>query len=237
MEEKMIKEFDRSIEQIMNQHAVAPPFGAWNRIAAELDKTVPSAPPVAPRIPKSAWIGFVSGASLIATLVGGALIYNNYSSQPKITFPIEGIVVESVVAQPMPKVVIAKSIEVPSVEKTPMAAKVSIAEKQIENSTIVIESVPQQKNELAENKSSELTSEWPEKVEKTYFFPAVDINTGNEYDESIVQYAMPSEHGSIATHQNEGEKKVKSNNVREIRFKPRKDRKRPHNYGRYNRLK
>ena len=34
--EKDTKHFDRKIEQMMNEHTVAPPFGMWNRIATEV---------------------------------------------------------------------------------------------------------------------------------------------------------------------------------------------------------
>ncbi len=37
--EDNIKEFDRQIEQAMNENSVNPPFGMWNRISAELDAT------------------------------------------------------------------------------------------------------------------------------------------------------------------------------------------------------
>lgn len=35
--EQEIKNFDRTIEESMNNFSAQPPFGMWNRISAELD--------------------------------------------------------------------------------------------------------------------------------------------------------------------------------------------------------
>lgn len=86
MEDKMIKDFDRAIEQMMNENAVTPPFGAWNRIAAELN--TPAAAPVAARraLPVAAIGGFVAGALLIGGVVAGVLVYNG-KTLDNITYP------------------------------------------------------------------------------------------------------------------------------------------------------
>jgi hypothetical protein len=65
--EHNIKNFDRAIEQRMNEAEVAPPFGAWNRIAAEMEATAP----VAPATPAPASV--IPGRGLM-TLVAGALL-------------------------------------------------------------------------------------------------------------------------------------------------------------------
>jgi hypothetical protein len=237
MEDKLIKDFDRSIEQMMNQHTVTPPFGAWNRIAAELPTVAPEAAPIAPRIPKSAWIGFLSGASLIATLVAGTLIYNNSTNQPVVSVPTESLVTEKSIVN---SVATENSTlnEMPVVSLAPKAEIKSVVNRQQET-PLQSETINQSaENVLTDNTNLETaTTNTSDKAEQVYFFPAVDINTGKEYDESIVQYAMPSDYHKVTAQSSETEKKVKSNPFKEIRFKPRKDKKRPHIYGRTNRLK
>lgn len=79
MDEKQLKDFDRHIENSMNEHAVAPPFGMWNRIAAEIEMPAAAPAPVAAswNIPTGTVLGFISGALMIGTVVTGWLLYNN----------------------------------------------------------------------------------------------------------------------------------------------------------------
>ena len=81
--EQNTKNFDRNIEQKMNEHEVAPPFGMWNRISSELE-AVPAAvaaagPPVAASlIPKRAMTGIIAAALVIgASLITGYLVNNS----------------------------------------------------------------------------------------------------------------------------------------------------------------
>jgi len=228
----MNKNFDRSIEHKMNQHSVAPPFGAWNRIAAELDTITPAAAPAAPLIPNSALIGFLSGAALIATLVGGVLIYIEYNNETKsnaIQMPPISSNTKEITLTPQTVVTTPEKVEQVIVSKSTTTTKQEASEpilptqKYITPELAVIPTLNDENN--------------VEKAEPVFYFPAVDINTGNQYDESIVKYSMPSNYNAMNVQHSETDKKTKSSNVKEIRFKPRKDKKRPHNYGRTNRLK
>ncbi len=74
--DQKIKKFDRSIEQMMNEHQVAPPFGMWNRISSELEvmPVAAAAAPVATSlIPKRAMAGIIA-----ATLIMGTTIITGY---------------------------------------------------------------------------------------------------------------------------------------------------------------
>lgn len=85
MENKVTKEFDRSIERMMNENAVAPPFGMWNRISADLDAIAPTAAPVtAPLIPRGVLYGFIAGASLAGTLITGLLLFNQSGANKEV---------------------------------------------------------------------------------------------------------------------------------------------------------
>jgi hypothetical protein len=71
MDQKM-KNFDRAIEQRMNEQQVPPPFGAWNRIAAELDAMpmVAAEPaPVNSIVPKRAIASFIAGMLIMGSAV------------------------------------------------------------------------------------------------------------------------------------------------------------------------
>src|SRR4051812_37984037 len=76
--DQKIKDFDRRIEQMMNENAVAPPFGMWNRISADLDaEALPIATPPASAIPGRAMVGMFAGALILgATLVTAYLVNN-----------------------------------------------------------------------------------------------------------------------------------------------------------------
>ena len=69
--EQKIKNFDRSVEQMMNEHEVAPPFGMWNRISADLEAmpVAATAPVVTSLIPKRAMMGIIASALIIGTAV------------------------------------------------------------------------------------------------------------------------------------------------------------------------
>lgn len=84
MEEKITKEFDRSIERMMNENTVAPPFGMWNRISADLDAIAPAAPVAAPLIPRGVLYGFIAGASLAGTLITGLLLFNQSGADKEV---------------------------------------------------------------------------------------------------------------------------------------------------------
>lgn len=183
MEDKSIKDFDRAIEQAMNEHAVAPPFGAWNRIAAELDAPV-AAPIAAGRaFPVAAVGGFVAGALFLGSVVAGVLIYNG-NQLDNITQPVAGTtntpvtttVSETTTATPVATGLnnVAEANEVAIAAVMPQVSKKAVAVKAApvaaaENETKVLANnndvaVPQVR--IAKNTNP---------VSTPYYFPPVDI--------------------------------------------------------------
>lgn len=80
MDQKM-KRFDSNIEQMMNESEVAPPFGMWNRISAQLDAEVGAVPPPASSpIPQRSVYGFIAGALLIGASLVTAYVLNDKAS-------------------------------------------------------------------------------------------------------------------------------------------------------------
>ena len=85
MDQKM-KRFDRNIEQMMNESEVAPPFGMWNRISAQLDAEIAAVPPpAASPIPQRALYGFIAGALIIGASLITAYVVNESNKQDKLT--------------------------------------------------------------------------------------------------------------------------------------------------------
>ncbi|MBP7390021.1 MAG: hypothetical protein KA841_06430 [Chitinophagales bacterium] len=85
MDQKM-KRFDRNIEQMMNESEVAPPFGMWNRISAQLDAEIAAVPPpAASPIPQRALYGFIAGALIIGASLITAYMVNESNKQDKLT--------------------------------------------------------------------------------------------------------------------------------------------------------
>ncbi len=85
MDQKM-KNFDRNIEQLMNESEVAPPFGMWNRISAELDAEIVAAPTAAAAnspIAQRTVYGFIAGALLIGASFVAAYVMNDSFSDNK----------------------------------------------------------------------------------------------------------------------------------------------------------
>ena len=84
--DQKIKNFDRGIEQMMNEHQVAPPFGAWNRISAELDAmpgavAAGAAPVASSLIPKRAMLGIIAAALVIgSSALTGYLINSSHNN-------------------------------------------------------------------------------------------------------------------------------------------------------------
>lgn len=82
----MNKNFDRNIEQLMNEHEVTPPFGTWNRIAAELEATTATTPVSAPSsaaIPQRSFTGLMAGVLLIGASLIAAYLVNTSTKVAK----------------------------------------------------------------------------------------------------------------------------------------------------------
>ena len=77
-----MKNFDRSIEKMMNENEVAPPHGMWNRIAAELETSAAPMPvSVNSPIPQRTVFGFIAGALLISASMMTAYLVNEHAKE------------------------------------------------------------------------------------------------------------------------------------------------------------
>lgn len=122
--EQDIKNFDRTIEQAMNEQQVAPPFGMWNRISADLDAMpMATAPTVAPTsaLPKRAFVGFIAAALLIGVTAVTAYMVNSTKVNSAVATPTAVKANETTV----PAKVIATPVEQPKAEVKPITAKVA----------------------------------------------------------------------------------------------------------------
>jgi hypothetical protein len=173
--DQKIKNFDRSIEQMMNENSVAPPFGMWNRISAELDAEV--LPPVsspASVIPGRAMIGFFAGALILGGTMVTAYLLNNKTAAPQQIVSQEPVVVNMPEKEKVEPVIIAESPKASIVSETKKSLVAKPAVSQIaEEKQVVTEpyttyqevAVPNQTN--AESASASLDP---------YYFPPVDID-------------------------------------------------------------
>jgi hypothetical protein len=205
--DQKIKNFDRGIEQMMNEHEVAPPFGMWNRISAELEAmplpVAAAAPAVTSLIPKRAIAGIIASALIIgASIATGYMVHSSLNSNKnKVeanTKPISAPVTSTVVAnnnsvQPVEPVkhevtpalpVLAKAkvnhIADNPVQSTLQAAQQvnPVAVQPAANTT----GVAAYTNSLVVNNSN---TDVPTPIEpiaqntepQTYYFPPIDVNT------------------------------------------------------------
>lgn len=243
MEDKMIQQFDRAIEQAMNNYTEAPPFGMWNRISAELGEPAPSAAPnnaIPSWINTGSVVGFLSGALLIGGLVVGNLLYNNnpiaFSEYNKtVSAPLA--VTPSIKEEEDKVVQAALSFAAPAVK---LRAPKTITIESTEASTAeqVIDKTE------ATNYTAAATSEIvaTEARERNFYFPPVDIETGTapQIQPAQVEAALPQmQHTTIYSEAGlKTEEKVKSASTskdQRLKFRPKK--KKSHSYGHINRSK
>src|SRR5271169_5851984 len=76
--ENNMKNFDRQIEQRLTEQQTPPPFGAWNRIAAQLDAMPVAEPaPVNNLLPKRVIASFIAGMLIMGATIGTGFWLNN----------------------------------------------------------------------------------------------------------------------------------------------------------------
>lgn len=220
-----MKNFDRNIEQMMNEHEVAPPFGMWNRIAAELETGATAVPvSVNSPIPQRTVFGFVAGALFISASLLTAYLVNDYSKEEK-TIALNSPVVNqpsvsTPVATEMQTIVfrdevkstarISKSIAttLPVAEKAAEAEPTNVSANALKLHTEV--SVPTQA--VAENNG----------VTEPYYFPAIDINSTKKTEEKTTASIAKPAKVEKSTEANERE--VSSYEAPKIKFRPKKHR-------------
>lgn len=231
MEDKSIKDFDRAIEQMMNEHAVTPPFGAWNRIAAELD--APVAAPVAPgrTVPVAAIGGFVAGALLIGGIVAGVLVYNG-NSLNNITYPIASntqpqVATETTLVAPVVEQednIATESNEgelktIAALSANTQATKANTAPKVVEHTKTLTNNNDVAVPEVAVGNNANMVS-------MPYYFPPIDISVDSQAEQqNAAPAAKPKETiAKSSTSTSEVKKRNSSPSVefRGVKFKKKK---------------
>jgi len=196
--EQKIKNFDRGIEQMMNEHEVAPPFGMWNRISSELEAmpvAAAAAPVVTSLIPKRAIVGIIAAALVIgATVITGYLVNSSLNSKgvnTQIAASVQPVHVSHVQQQtqavkndvtPLAK---AKVSAMHNVAVTPVQSTLQVAQQVkpvINQQVTAISDVNANNTSLAISNAS---TDVPTPIEpiaqnteaQTYYFPPIDVNT------------------------------------------------------------
>jgi|GEM_PF-1825912 len=231
MEEKSIKDFDRAIEQAMNEYSVAPAFGMWNRISAELGNVeeVAVAPKPSTALPKGLVAGFIAGALVIGTTITGLLVYNgnnlpvvnntttvqqplnNSRNQSNNENAIVPVAVENA-AKEKNAVVVADEPATPHVKIMVVTAVNTVSAKpakQVKTTVANIDTNPMGYNGISNNNDVAV----PQMVvgskaasADTYYFPPVDINIPGEKIDAA----------STANNDNDDEEEVKNNDSKKV---------------------
>lgn len=229
--EQDIKNFDRTIEQIMNEQQVAPPFGMWNRISAELE-TVPVAAPTTV-IPKRAIVGIIAAVLMIGATVTGYMV-NSFMNKDKVANtgnPVVAIKVAAIQtpqAQPLNSVRLA--IPAP-VKNNPVAV---VLKKHVETVAAVKENETKGAEEttpvvIAQTLPVNGNTDVPTPIQPvamtiagenpTYYFPPVDMNIP-EKSKGKVGHAV----AKADDEDDDSDKKTKliSSNDNRVKFHPKK---------------
>lgn len=225
----MHKNFDRSIERKLNQAAVEPPFGAWNRIAAQLDQEVKPAPLIGV---KSIGLALLITSAVIGAIAiaGNALYYTNYINP---TTPLAvNRVSPSFVVKP-------EKIDFSSIND--LSAPIYTTPRQLTTHSNSIKeeasaSVKQAERRIVTETTAVVTDYNTPATTKTvnpvYVFPPVDLQTTLQSNEEA------SEDESIEKEERAHDKKIRtSGNESSTRYKFKKRKKGKFNYGKINRVK
>lgn len=240
MDQKM-KRFDSNIEQMMNESEVAPPFGMWNRISAQLDAEIaPVAQPTAlSPIPQRALYGFIAGALMIGASLVTAYVVNQSNKQDKQIVNTQpaaitpAIVNQAVTNTPVTNPVVQIQALNTTAEKTttkPLAVKSS---KPVAMDNPVIENTQVSKHEektettvLPAHAEVLIPTQVAENnavaVSEPYFFPAVDNITAPETKKEKAVVAKTT----VKTEKAEDRERTISlnNDPPRIKFRPKKHR-------------
>jgi hypothetical protein len=226
----------------MNENAVAPPYGMWNRISSELgSEALPVVAAPASAIPGRAMVGFFAGALILgATFVTAYLVNRtNVVTQqiqkeapskaiPAKEIPASGIAVVEKSAEPAVAMQNQKPVPV-SISNTAAVSQIVVAQ-QVEEKAPVVESyaissdvsVPDFTREQSTAASAE-----------PYYFPPVDINELQVKGQLTAEgkTEKPDEEDKLE------ERKIRTSSSGEKRLKFKKKRSSSFSYGRLNRLK
>lgn len=238
MDQKM-KNFDRGIEQMMNESAVAPPFGMWNRISAELDAEVAVVTkPAASPIPQRSLTGMVVGALIIGASLVTAYVVNstdNNNNRPSAITTTAPVVVAPAITTPVTTPVISNNqpVLVSEVKHTVIhSSKPRTIAKPVEESVVATEETASVAASSNTNDMDLLIPEMPvtanTATNETYFFPAVDSYTGegNKTENKAIAKVVKTEKPV--------EREVTSSSEPRLKFRPKRHNK--HSYGVVNRM-
>lgn len=152
MEDIKIKEFDRAIEKMMNESSVAPPYGLWNRVSAQLGAQ-PGPAPASTGFGKTFYFLTTGLAMIGASLLTAYLVMDTPTQQTVVVEPVrettltetpevitlpaeeKPVVVASVPATPHREVV--KKVTIPAVipaakaiaDEAPLLAAVAVSKE------------------------------------------------------------------------------------------------------------
>lgn len=234
--EKEVKEFDRSVEHIMNEYSVTPPFGAWNRIASALD-TASVAEFVQPEVlAASATYGW-KFYSLLGTVILAGLttvgVYFNYSPSTistSTTPQIQTVVPSTVTIDEKTTLKQPPSLSVSTMGEAKVEKSVSVGPKppvvaqEVQVATVNAEVAPQVVSTDVNTENVFAGSE----EQYLLMFPAID----REETEVMNSNLQPK----VSDEEEELHVKSKSN-ATTYKMKFKKPKRPKFNYGRFNRIK
>ncbi len=237
--EKEIKNFDRRIEQIMNENSVAPPFGMWNRISSELESEALPIAAAAPLvlIPKRAMVGFIAGVAVIGlSLVTAYLVSNNSTQQLETTKPIASITETTPsVAKTVPST--TKNVVLEKVNHIQVAKVNTIASRTTQQETGV--ATETSNNNRFRNTDVSVPNQAIASNQTTgnYYFPPVDI-VNTPATETTEEIAVVTANQLAKQEEKLGDKKgkISATSSSEKRIKLKKHRRGGFTYGSLNRL-
>ncbi len=198
--EQNTKNFDRKIEQMMNEHQVAPPFGTWTRISADLDAmpvaaaAAGAAPVVTSLIPKRALAGIIAAALVIGTSVITGYVVNSYRDNEHANTPVTKTSVATTITKPasVQQTEPVKSVVTPSeIALTKVKVRHIAATDPVQSTIIAAQQVQPVINQpvavtipapVINNENTDVPTPLEPVAQKaedtqTYFFPPIDVNT------------------------------------------------------------
>ncbi len=238
--EKEIKDFDRRIEQLMNENSITPPFGMWNRISSELESEALPIAVAAPLalIPKRAMFGFIAGVAVIGlSLVTAYFVSNNSTKQIEISKPVTSIneitpTVMRVVPLTTTDVVLEKANHIQVAKIKTIAYKMTSQEARATDETLNNTSFGNNMDVPVPNQAvaSNLTT-------GNYYFPPVDI-VNTPVAETNGEIAVVTANQLAKQEEKLGDKKgkISATSANEKRIKLKKHRRSGFTYGSLNRL-
>ncbi len=180
--EKDTKHFDRKIEQMMNEHTVAPPFGMWNRIATEVASEALPVAAAAPAafMPKRSLVGFVAGVAVIgASLITAYLVgRNNAAPQQPLTQITNPVVVSAPVQQNESAAVVMEQVKEVTAPKANVVKAVAMVKKADKTEIATETTLPVSYTEISAPIQTMAAN--AEGAGKSYSFPAVDVITAEK---------------------------------------------------------